>query len=423
MRASESDSDGGVGLVPLLGRVRCPNCMTEFDPGDIVFVSEHSDLIGDPIAGDDAQRRFRPSRFSIDGGAIDPMGMECHRLACPHCHAEVSRALLFHRCLHIGLVGGPGTGKSYFLASMTRTLRRLLPEFGISLEEPTPDLNLALHEYERTLFMPARSVDHVHLEKTDLAGLSIYQRVEYAGHSQLVARPFQFLMHRRDRPRREAILTSLYDTAGEYFLPGSDRGGIQVTRGLATSSVLMLMFDPLQDRTCLQQLEEADQHQSGSGGVSLAQDAIIHEVIHRISRFSERIGGVPTKRLVIVVMPKADVWFERLVGRPLPPEPATQLQGRMRLDVEMIRRTHRSLRDLLRRTCPEFVSAIRSLGANPVFIPTSAIGRAPERIEKDGVIRNAVRSCDISPKWAAVPLLYALSRSGAGLVATMASDE
>ncbi len=404
--------------VPLRSRVMCPNCMAAFDPGDVLFVAEHGTLHGDPVAGEDEARRFRPSRFKIDGAAVDPLGMECHRMACPHCHVQVSRALLQHRSLHLGLVGGPGTGKSYLLASMTRMLRRQLPRMSVTLEEPAPELNLGLHEYERTLFMPARPDEHVHLEKTELTGLSIYQRVEYAGHSQLVARPFQFLLSRTDRARAEGVLAMLYDTAGEYFLPGSDRGGVQVTRNLALAQALMIMFDPLQDPQCLAALARANGATVDHGGTSLQQDSIIHEVVSRIARFGRGGEGAPERRRVIVVLPKADAWYEALMGEPLPDEPFTEADGggHLTLDHGVVRSVHRRVRQRIGELCPEFMAAIRTLDAHPVFLPTSAIGRAPERLESEGVTRYAVRSRDITPRWVTVPMLYALATTGSGIV-------
>lgn len=404
--------------VSLRSRVACPNCMAAFDPGDVLFMAEHTSLHGDPIAGEDEPRRFRPSRFTIDGNAVDPLGMECHRLACPHCHVQVSRALLQYRSLHVGLVGGPGTGKSYLLASMTRMLRRQLISMNVSLEEPAPELNIGLHEYERTLFMPPSPDEHVHLEKTELTGLSIYQRVEYAGHSHLVARPFQFLMSRRDRPRSESILTMLYDTAGEYFLPGSDRGGIQVTRNLALAPALMVMFDLLQDTQCLAALANATGSRGDHGGTALQQDAIIHELVSRIARFSSMESESPRRRRVIIVLPKADAWYEPLIGEPLPAEPfvASEHGGRQILNHTEVRRVHRLVRKRLGELCPEFIATMQTLGEQPIFIPTSAIGRAPERLEVGGGTRYAVKSSDIAPQWTTVPILYALASTGSGIV-------
>ncbi|HVA46442.1 MAG TPA: hypothetical protein VNH11_08715 [Pirellulales bacterium] len=49
-------------------------------------MSQHPDLTGDPRLGGDHQQRFLPTRFTVEGDAIDTRGFPCNSLACPHCH-------------------------------------------------------------------------------------------------------------------------------------------------------------------------------------------------------------------------------------------------------------------------------------------------------------------------------------------------
>ena len=55
----------------LLNQVTCPHCWERFAPEQVLWVSEHIDLLGDPLLGPEQQQRFLPSRFTIDGDAID----------------------------------------------------------------------------------------------------------------------------------------------------------------------------------------------------------------------------------------------------------------------------------------------------------------------------------------------------------------
>lgn len=105
----------------LRGRVTCPHCWHEFPPHDVRWVSAHPDLNGDPKLGGDALLRFLPSRFNVQGQALDAHGVPCTELACPHCHLRVSRALLEMKPFvftlqpdraHVGPKTGGGSGSA-----------------------------------------------------------------------------------------------------------------------------------------------------------------------------------------------------------------------------------------------------------------------------------------------------------------------
>ncbi len=67
----------------ILNRVTCPHCWNEYAPEDSLWIAEHPDLLGDIRLGNDHPKRFLPSRFSVEGDAIDAEGYRCSRLACP----------------------------------------------------------------------------------------------------------------------------------------------------------------------------------------------------------------------------------------------------------------------------------------------------------------------------------------------------
>ena len=52
-------------------------------PKDVLWISSHQDLLGDPRLGPEQQQRFLPSRFDLDGNALDARGFSCRNLACP----------------------------------------------------------------------------------------------------------------------------------------------------------------------------------------------------------------------------------------------------------------------------------------------------------------------------------------------------
>ena len=68
-------SAGAITPVKLLPQVTCPHCWERFAPEDVLWVSEHVDLLGDPLLGPERQQRFLPSRYTLEGDAIDAKGM------------------------------------------------------------------------------------------------------------------------------------------------------------------------------------------------------------------------------------------------------------------------------------------------------------------------------------------------------------
>ncbi|MFZ9991551.1 MAG: hypothetical protein ACO3J6_03940, partial [Opitutales bacterium] len=106
----------------------CPVCWTRFDAGDALSIAVHENLRGDPVLGSDARLRFQPTRFNDQGLALDPMGLACTDIACPHCRRQLPPGYLERPHRIISLIGAPSAGKSYYLAVLTRVLPDRLPE-------------------------------------------------------------------------------------------------------------------------------------------------------------------------------------------------------------------------------------------------------------------------------------------------------
>ena len=113
--------------LPLLPRTTCPHCWASFAPEEALWVSAHTDLLGDPRLGPDEPQRFLPTRFDVDGHALDARGLACHHLACPKCHLGMPRGLLEMEPAFVSILGTPACGKSFLLTALTWELRRLLP--------------------------------------------------------------------------------------------------------------------------------------------------------------------------------------------------------------------------------------------------------------------------------------------------------
>jgi hypothetical protein len=410
------------GTVPLRARITCPHCWHGFPPEDSLWISQHPDLMGDPRLGQDHQLRFLPTRFNADGDAIDARGFNCHGLACPRCHLPIPRALLELQSVFLSILGAPASGKSYFLTTMSWLLRQVLPQhFALSFGDADPSSNRSLNEYEERLFLNQNQNALAALDKTALEG-DLYSTVLFSGHSVSYPRPFLFsLRPLEEHPNYKAMAglaraLCLYDNAGEHFLPGQDTATSPVTRHLSLSRVLFFLFDPTQDprfrRACLGKTKDP---QMGEHARTSRQETILLEAADRIRRHTGLAQNARHKRPLIVVVTKLDAW-ESLLGREVPANPwhPTRYPNLSALDVELIDRISAELRAVLSRLTPELVSAAESFSEQVIYVPASALGRSPEVDAKTGLL--GIRPRDINPRWADVPLLYAMARWMNGII-------
>jgi Double-GTPase 2 len=412
------------GPAKLLKRTKCPHCWTTFPPEDVLWISAHSDLLGDPRLGPEQQQRFLPTRFGVDGHALDARGFACQQLACPHCHLPVPRVLLESEPTFLSILGTPACGKSFFLTAMTWELRRLLPlHFALSFTDADPLSNRSLNEYEESLFLNPRADELVPLadliRKTELQG-ELYNTVLYGGQTVSYPRPFLFAVQpqpqhanfaRAERVRR---VLCLYDNAGEHFQTGQDSTSSPVTRHMAQARVLFFLFDPMQDPR-FQRLSRTDQ---GAGPAarpagSRRQEIVLQEAAARVRRVQGLSQTTKHDRPLIVVVTKYDAW-SNLLEESDPSEPwVANRENRSGVDLERVEERSNVLRELLLRICPEVVIAAEDFAREVTYIPVTALGRTPVAAGPAGL---AIRPRDIRPSWATVPLLYAMCRWMPGLV-------
>jgi len=248
----------------------CPVCWTRFDAGDALSIAVHEDLRGDPILGSDARLRFQPTRFNDQGLALDPMGLACTDLACPHCRRQLPPGYLDmpHRIL--SLIGAPSSGKSYYLAVLTRELQERLPkDFGLAFKDGDPSGNMLLNQMRNTLFSAATPEEAL-LGKTALEGAT-YEKLPRLGRLVSLPRPFIYALSRPGARKQETSLI-LYDNAGEHFEPGVDIHDSPGAMHVATSAGLIFLFDPTANARFKARLiagqhprRDGDAHQAGDG--------------------------------------------------------------------------------------------------------------------------------------------------------------
>jgi len=408
--------------------VSCPHCWATFSPDQSLWIAEHPDLVGDPRLGADSPKRFLPSRFNLQGAAIDAHGFACHGLACPKCHLSVPRAFLEMPPVFLSILGAPACGKSYFLAAASWRLRRVLPKrFLLSFADADPAMNQRLQEYESLQFLNPNQDQLVAIEKTQTEG-DLYDTVLFGDQRINYPRPFVFsVVPLKGHPNFEAASKAaralcVYDNAGESFLPGADTAASPVTRHLALSRVLMFLFDPTQDmrfrKLCsgrtddpqmLERTERLDRERP------VRQETILAEAGQRIRRFAGLGQNQRHPRPLIVVVTKFDAWSALLKTKELPtPYTFTSDNALVAMRIDVIESLSEKLRTLLWQVSPELVSVAESFSSQVLYVPISATGCSPTHDSRTGAL--GFRPKDVQPMWAEVPLLYTMSQWMQGLV-------
>jgi hypothetical protein len=408
--------------VRLQTRVRCPHCWKDFPPEDVLWISAHSELRGDPYLGKDEQQRFLPTRFDPMAKAVDVRGVSCNDLACPFCHLSISWSALEMHPLIVSILGAPGSGKSFFLSSMTWQFRQILHDrFRLSFGDADPNSNRALSDYEEKLFLNPNPNDLVTLNKTELEG-DLYESVRFGEREVWYPRPFVFSVQpiegHPDFNMRRLLSRALclYDNAGEHFLPGGESAR-NPSNHLALSEALLFLFDPTQHPNFREACTgKTNDPQMGKHGWAHRQDQILHEVAKRVRNYSGWPQDMKYTRPLIVVVTKYDAWSPLFGGakmdidsiiRTIPPDFAA-------LNLNAVQRVSDRVRGLLLKYAREVVMAAEGFAEEVVYIPVSALGRSPEVNATTGAL--GIRPCDIRPVWTEVPMLIALQKCTKRLV-------
>ena len=356
----------------LVPSASCPNCWNAFRPTDVRFIAEHPSLMGDPLAGPAEGLRFRSSRFDLQGNAIDPEGKTCTRLACPACHVEMPRALLEADSRFLSIVGAPGSGKTCLLGAASWSLRTFAGDYGCSWVDVDPRMNMLLHSYESGLFL-AGPGGYKKPPKTEVAGSSLYNQLVVGGKVQITPKPMYFRVGLRMEGTK--VLT-LYDNAGEHFMPGPDNLDPLHTRHLGRADALIFVFDPTQAR---------------AAGGSSRQELVLIEAMARIRRYAGTDQRATIATPLFVALTKADVWG-REVGIDLGSRPTAD-SGQVGVDMDRLRQVSLKAAKHFQNAAPELIQSINAFSEQVTWVPCSALGDDASKV---------------SPVWAEVPFLAAL---------------
>jgi hypothetical protein len=308
---------------------------------------------------------------------------------------------------------------------MVWQLRKALPKyFDLSFGDADPSNNLTLSSYEELLFLSPDPDTPTTLPKTDLQGDHLYDSVQFGEQTVTYPQPYIFGLRPleahpfHDRMHRLSRALCLYDNAGEHFMPGADKYATPVTRHLALSRVLLFLFDPTQDpefrRACA---DSTSDPQMKDRARTYRQELVLLEAADRIRRHTGLSQSAQHPRPLVVIVTKFDAWRSLLGDLP----PRLKLSSLVRndgklnaLDLSAVEDMSRRVREVLVKYRGEFVSAAEGFCKEVLYVPVSALGRAPEVQPDTGAL--VIRPNDIKPMWTEVPLLYSLAKWVQGLV-------
>lgn len=408
--------------IPLVRKVVCPHCWNTFRPEQVLWVAEHQELVGDPVLKDEPIR-FLPTRFTLDGSALDAREMVCRTLACPRCHLVIPRVLLENETTFFSLVGSVGSGKSNLLATMTWELRhRLARQFAVTFADGDKEANWVLNRYEEMMFLPDHPDKPTALEKTRTQG-DLYRSVRLNGQEVQVPKPFLFALHpAADHPwgqhrRRAGNIICLYDNAGEHYGVGQDTPLSPVTRHLAKAKVLMFLFDPTQDTRFRERCKAFSADPQVQQPLhTIRQESILAEAALRVRKHRGLSAYERHNAPLLVLLAKSDIWSPLvkadLVTEPILPPPAGS--SLHTVDLDRIGRTSALLRQMMLEIAPEIVTTAEDFAAEVYYIPVSALGSSPEKLpDASGLV---VRPRNIHPHWVTAPVLFSYAKWSSGLI-------
>lgn len=406
--------------------ITCPHCWKRFDFKDIYYISRHLDLLGDPVLGADAQKRFLPVKFSARGMAIDEKGMECPEMACPHCHLKIPESVVDLPTSIFSIVGAPSSGKSYFLTTMLWQVRKCLPHyFEFNIGDVDSSFNAVLNEYESILFMNNHPESLVALPKTELQGSGYTNQIMMNGFPVDLPKPFIFALtpmpghprYGKDRKELERNII-LYDNAGEHFQPGHESVNNLATNHLAFSDGIIFVYDPLRDAH-MQMFCSKDDPQFQQEATN--QLALFYEMAARVRKFSGLQASDKYHQPLIVAIAKFDVLKDSLGLQPKNDDYLEYKEETLEYALNLQNITNMSflLREKLLEIAPEFVSAAEGFSDTVYFVPISSFGCSPKKMENTdpenasesqqvlGIIPN-----EMKPFWTEVPFLLHLYLHG-----------
>lgn len=394
------------------GNVICPHCWYRFCSEDILYIAAHPSLMGDPVLGPGAMKRFAPVKFNAIGQALDDMNQVTSQTACPRCRLKIPLTVLDEPTYYFSLVGAPASGKSYYLATLLHTLRSYMPnKFGTTLLDVDPEMNQVPGSYEEVLFHSSRRQEVAVLPKTQQTGDDFVNVVELDNVPVHLPKPFIYeLIQRKGSSGHQNCNIIFYDNAGEQFQPGADNMVNPGTRHLACSNGIIFVFDPVNDAN-MRELCNPDEPQLKSNAYIYDQTRLLSEMIARIRQHRNMDSRSKCDTPLVLAVAKYDVWKNHFpldlntidLFRATPGSSSGSWDKNRMLDISLM------LREFLLKYAPGLLSAAEAFFEQVYIVPFSSFGCLAQTSTSGqlGVIPDQIK-----PVWAAEPFMALLADNG-----------
>ena len=389
--------------------LRCPCCWELFAPADILSISSHPSLLGDPILGEDAMLRFIPEKRNAHGLPLDSHGCSCNEYACPHCHRKLPPFFTSTQQHIFSLVGVPAAGKSYYLTALVHELETLFPrEFGMAFRDADPITNEPLNEMRMRLFT-ARTPQEAYIAKTHMQG-RLYHKVWRQGLFANMPRPFIYNLNKG----ADTHSLVLYDNAGEDFQPGRDNLLFPGSHHLTVASGILFLFDPTANPGFRQLLQESTDPQLRNNLYRPGRQAML--LAESEMRLRTRLNLPPSEKLDIplaIIIGKSDTWIHLLGPEPLLPATRNGMFMPEHININSAR-----LRQLIFSIAPHICTNAEAISSNVRYFAASALGESPVEFkdERSGYTLIGPASGQVHPIRVTEPLLWALHQVAPSII-------
>ncbi len=397
------------------GEFTCPVCWLRFNRCDAMNIAVHASLRGDPILGEEHLQRFFATRFNDRGQALDAMNIPAPDLACPHCRRRLPQGFLDIPHLIFSIVGAPSSGKSYYLSVLIKVLQwTLFKNFNVSFRDADPTSNVILNQMKTQLFS-ATTPQEAFLAKTELEG-AMYEILPRLGRKAPLPKPFIFNL---SSPQLESqdISVVFYDNAGEHFEPSRNSADSPGAQHITAASGIFFLFDPLHNAEFKKRLTGLRDPQVDTRRMD-QQDIILAETEVRIKSLLSLDARERIATPLAVIIGKSDTWLHLLGDKPL----KSPLRDSY-LDLDLVMKNSRRIRDLLAELCPAIVANAESISSDVMYFAASPLGCSPvEFTDSRGIKLIAPDPLQIKPHQVEIPTLWVLSRVAPALVPVQARE-
>lgn len=265
------------------------------------------------------------------------------------------------------------------------------------------------------------------LNKTEAQG-DFYDEVLINGQNISYPKPFLFTLSptkdhpHGDKKREISLCLSIYDNAGESFLPSDgDSTSVPVTRHLAMSNAVFFLFDPLQDtkfrEVCQEQCDDPQIKGESSGNfrrTPIRQEMVLIEMINRIRSYRRMLSDEMFRVPVIFIVTKFDAW-RRLLSEDCRKSPWVSVNGTAKRGISQkrVQRLSDAVRHLLSEYNPEIIGMLEQFASDVTYLPVSATGGPPQQNPDTGQWGFQVNH--IEPWLCDLPIIYTLAKQTKGM--------